>query len=57
MNGHNQEVLDSLDAPPPDEEEWPPVSNCCGAPPAYGLTPEETDLCGRCGEHCTYEEE
>ncbi len=130
MNGHSQEVLDYLDAPPADEEEmmeelklcdcckrdfpeellqphflggplapdicpictlklsnlqhglnrsefygaqanemlrearaylieqlpkkW--LSNCCGAPPAYGQSPEETDYCSQCGEHCTYEE-
>ncbi len=37
-----------------DEEEW--LSNCCGAPPANGQSPDETDYCGQCGEHCTYEE-
>ena len=55
MNGHSQEVLDYLDAPPADEEEW--LSNCCGAPPANGQSPEETDYCGQCGEHCEFEEE
>ena len=55
MNGHTQDVLDYLDAPPADEEEWERFSNCCGALPIFGQTPEETDICGQCGEHCVFE--
>ena len=69
MNGHTQDVLDYLAAPIPDEAEWQgdynlgtlcdglPLSNCCNVPPAYGQTPEETDYCSKCGEHCEFEEE
>ena len=38
MNGHNQEVLDYLNAPPPDEEEWicPSCMDTKKCPSCYG---------------------
>ena len=47
MNGHSREVIEYL------REQW--LSNCCNAP--RGQTPQETDYCGECGEHCEFEME
>ena len=47
MNGRTRDIVDYL------QEQW--LSNCCAAPPVYGLTPAETDYCSECGEHCEFE--